>query len=49
MRMKNKFELKEKMTNQMASFVNVDVQMYFDNPFSRNAGQLQVGVGTPIT
>ena len=37
------------MTTKLASFNDVDVRMYFDNPFSRNAGQLQVGLGTPIS
>ena len=44
-----KKKLKDELTSNLYSQKNVNLIMYFDNPFSKKAGIMQVGLGSPIS
>lgn len=41
--------LKQRLTAELYSQKNANISMYFDNAFSRRAGTLAIGVGSPIS
>lgn len=41
--------LKQRLTAELYTQKNANISMYFDNAFSRRAGILQIGVGSPIS
>lgn len=44
-----KKKLKDQLTANLYSQKHVNLIMYFDNPFSKRAGIMQVGLGSPIS